>query len=165
MPPDIPFNSFPPPVVPVAPATQPLAIPGVVAHRAKRDTTPPLFPAGVMPASPWLRFGAYLLEGLLVIVTLFVGWMIWAAILAQRGQTPAKRLLKLRVIDAKKLVPVGFAKMFWIRGILADIVAQIAILCTLGVLVFLPFWDKRKQNLWDKVSSTYVVCDPNDAWK
>lgn len=100
-----------------------------------------------------------------MIVTLVVGWLIWAAILAQHGQTPAKRLLKLRVIDAKKLVPVGFAKMFWVRGILADIVAQIAILFTLGVLAFMPFWDKRKQNLWDKVSSTYVVCDPNDAWK
>ena len=35
---------------------------------------------------------------------------------------------------------------------------------TLGVLLFMPFWDKRNQNLWDKVSNTFVVTDPNDAW-
>ena len=124
-----------------------------------------ILPPGVSVANPWTRLGSYILEGILVIITLGIGWLIWAAMTAGLGQTPAKRVLKLRVIEASTLRPVGFAKMFWVRGILAGIVAQIAILCTLGVLLFMPFWDKRKQNLWDKVSSTYVVSDPNDAWK
>ena len=54
--------------------------------------------------------------------------------------------------------------MFWVRGLVADIVVGFAIPLTLGVLLFMPFWDRHNQNLWDKISSTYVVLDPNDAW-
>ena len=121
-------------------------------------------PAGVGTASPGLRFGSYLLEAVLLMVTLGIGWVIWAAMTAPTGQTPAKKLLKLRVIGADTLRPVGFGKMFWVRGLVAGLVAQFAFLFTLGILVFMPFWDKRRQNIWDKVSSTYVVTDPNDAW-
>ena len=38
---------------------------------------PPL-PAGVTAASPWTRLGAVILESLLVVVTLGIGWVIWA---------------------------------------------------------------------------------------
>ncbi len=124
-----------------------------------------ILPPGVSVANPWIRLGSYILEGILMLITLGIGWLIWGAMTAGSGQTPAKRVLKLRVIGASSLTPVGFAKMFWVRGFLAGIVAQLAILCTLGVLLFMPFWDKRKQNLWDKISSTYVVNDPNDSWK
>lgn len=99
-----------------------------------------------------------------MVVTLFIGWIIWAAMTGGTGQTPAKRLLKLRVISADTLRPVGIGKMFWVRGLLGGIVAQFAIVFTLGVLLFMPFWDKRRQNIWDKVSNTYVVSDANDAW-
>jgi len=84
--------------------------------------------------------------------------------IAGTGQTPAKRLLGQRVISANTMRPVGFGKMFWVRGILAGFIASIAITMTFGVLLFMPFWDKRNQNLWDKISTTYVVTDPNDAW-
>ena len=121
-------------------------------------------PAGVTAASPWIRLGAVVLESVLVLVTLGIGWVIWALMIVARGQTPAKALLNLRVIDAGSLRPVGFARMFWVREIVAGIVAGLAIPLTLGVLLFMPFWDRRNQNLWDKISSTYVVLDPSDAW-
>ncbi len=124
-----------------------------------------ILPPGVSIANPWIRLGSYVLEIVLIIVTLYIGWSIWAYMTAASGQTPAKRVLKLRVIEASTLRPVGFAKMFWVRGLLAGIIAQIAIICTLGVLIFMPFWDKQKQNIWDYVSGTYVVSDPNDAWQ
>ena len=114
--------------------------------------------------SPWGRLGAWFLEALLAFVTLGIGWLIWAAMIAGTGQTPAKRLLKQRVIGADTLRPVGFGKMFWVRGLLAGIVAYFAIMFTIGILLLMPFWDKRNQNIWDKVSNTYVVSDPNDAW-
>jgi len=123
-----------------------------------------MLPPGVTAANPWIRLGSYFLEAILMVVTLGIGWLIWASMTAGSGQTPAKRLLKLRVIDASSLRPVGFGKMFWVRGLLAGIVAQFAILFTLGILLFMPLWDKRKQNICDKVSSTYVVNDPNDVW-
>jgi uncharacterized RDD family membrane protein YckC len=125
---------------------------------------PSLLPYGVQVASPWLRLGAYVLESILVLVTFGIGWLIWASTIAGSGQTPAKRLLKMRVISTSTRQPVGFGTMLFMRGIVAGFVASIAITFTLGVLLFMPFWDKRNQNIWDKVSSTYVVTDPNDAW-
>jgi len=99
-----------------------------------------------------------------MVVTLGIGWIIWAAMIVGSGQTPAKRLLHLRVISADKLQPVGFARMFFMRYLIAGWVASIAIVFTLGILLFMPFWDRRNQNIWDKVSSCYVVTDPHDAW-
>lgn len=54
--------------------------------------------------------------------------------------------------------------MFWMRGVVAGFVAWLAVPFSLGIVLFMPFWDRRNQNLWDKVSSTYVVSDPGDAW-
>jgi uncharacterized RDD family membrane protein YckC len=137
--------------------------PPQVAASAPQTSTPSL-PTGVAIASPWLRLGAYLVEGILVGVTLGIGWLIWAAMIAGSGQTPAKRLLKMRVIRHSTMTPVGFGTMLFMRGIVAGLVATIAIPITLGIILLMPFWDKRNQNIWDKVSSTYVVTDPNDAW-
>ena len=122
-------------------------------------------PFGVTPASPGIRLGAYLLEGVLILVTLGIGWLIWAAIVSAGGQTPAKQLLSLRVIGADTLRPVGFARMFFMRGLIAGFVAYFAITCTLYIILFMPFWDHPwNQNIWDKVSNTYVVNDPDDAF-
>jgi uncharacterized RDD family membrane protein YckC len=115
--------------------------------------------ASVETAGPWLRLGSYLLESILITVTLGIGWVIWAAITAGSGQTPAKRILNLRVVDATTLRPATLGTMLWVRGILAGVVAAIAIPATIGVLVFMPFWDRRNQNLWDKVSNTFVIAD------
>ena len=114
--------------------------------------------------SPWGRLGAYVLESVLVLVTCGVGWLIWAAMIGGRGQTPAKQLLKYRVIHAATLRPASLGSMFWVRGFLAGIVAWFAIVFTIGIILLMPFWDKRNQNIWDKVSNCYVVYDANDGW-
>ncbi len=147
----------PPPPVPLPP-------PNLIRQAESSTNSDVQLPPGVTLVSPWVRLGAYLLESLLVTVTIGIGWTIWAAMLAGTGQTPAKRLLGLRVVGADTMRPVGMGRMFWMRGLVAGMVAFFAILFTLGVLLFMPFWDRRNQNLWDKVSSTYVVADPNDAW-
>ncbi len=121
-------------------------------------------PHGVRVAGPGIRLGAYFLEAILGLVTLGIGWLIWVAMIGGQGQTPAKKILKLRVVSAGTLRPVGLGNMIFLRGIVAGLVSYFAITFTLGVLLFMPLWDKRKQNLWDKVSSTYVVSDPDDAW-
>jgi uncharacterized RDD family membrane protein YckC len=108
-------------------------------------------------AGPWARLGSALLEGLLFLVTLGIGWLVWAATTAGAGQTPAKRLLGHRVIDADTRRPVGLGTMLWIRGVVGGLVALVAIPATIGVLLFMPFWDARRQNLWDKLSHTSVV--------
>ena len=120
-------------------------------------------PAGVTLASPWTRLGAALLEVVLMFVLLGVGWVIWALMVVGHGQTPAKCLLDLRVVDTGSLDPVGFVRMFWVRNIVAGVVAGVVVPLTLGVLLLMPFWDQRNQNLWDKISRTYVVSEPVDT--
>ena len=44
------------------------------------------------------RLGARLLEIPLAIVTLGIGYLIWSLIVFSRGQTPAKQVLKMRVV-------------------------------------------------------------------
>ena len=52
-------------------------------------------------ASVQARLGSFLLDLGLMVVTLFFGWVIWNLFTWQTGQTPAKRILKQVVVDAK----------------------------------------------------------------
>ena len=126
--------------------------------------SPPRYPMGVREAGPGLRLLAYLLEAILVLITFLIGWLIWAAIIAGSGRTPAKQLLKLRVIDAQDSRALGFGRMFFMRGIVAGFISSIVISLTLGIILLMPLWTKRKQNIWDKISGSVVVVDPNNAW-
>jgi uncharacterized RDD family membrane protein YckC len=46
------------------------------------------------------RVGAVALDIALSIVTLGIGWIIWSLIVWGQGQTPGKKILKIRVYDA-----------------------------------------------------------------
>ena len=52
-------------------------------------------------ASVQARLSSFLLDLGLMVVTLFFGWVIWNLFTWQTGQTPAKRILKQVVVDAK----------------------------------------------------------------
>lgn len=156
--PTAPPQTFMPPPPSPPPSPSPAMTYGAVAINGDG------LPQGVEYASPWIRLGSYLLEGILMVVTLGIGWIIWALTTAGDGQTPAKKLLGLRAISSTDRRPVGLGTMFWMRGLLAGLVVQVAAFFTLGIIFFMPFWDRRNQNLWDKVSSTHVVTDPYDVW-
>ena len=93
----------------------------------------------------------------LIVVTLFIGWIIWAMTLSGKGQTPGKKLMGLTVIDEQTEKPMTMGRMFWMRGILGGFVAGLGAWVTLGILYFMPLWDKRNQNLWDRISSSVVI--------
>ena len=117
--------------------------------------------AGKPICNPWERFGAYLLDSVLMVVTLFVGWLVWACILAQQGQTPGKKLLGQRVYRLDTGQPATFGWMVGMRGIVAGVIFQLSFLILIGfVLIFMPFWDRRNQTVVDKISSTVVVTHP-----
>jgi hypothetical protein len=59
-------------------------------------------PESVRLASAWRRLAGHLLEIVLVVVTLLVGWIVWSIIVWGRGQTPAKQLLGMRACTAKR---------------------------------------------------------------
>jgi uncharacterized RDD family membrane protein YckC len=52
-------------------------------------------------ASVQARLSSFLLDLGLMVVTLFFGWVIWNLFTWQTGQTPAKRILKQVVVDAR----------------------------------------------------------------
>ena len=58
-------------------------------------------PIGVTLASPAKRLGAHVVDGILVLVTLFVGYLIWALISFGGGRTPGKQLLGMRYVHLR----------------------------------------------------------------
>ena len=152
-------GTYAPPAAPQASAPAPMAYqqPQVIQQQGG-------LPQGVSIVGIGSRIGSALLDSLLLFATLFIGWLIWAAITAGKGQTPAKQLLKIRVVDATTGQPIGFARYLFMRGIIGNFVANIAYFFTLYILFFMPLWDKRNQSVTDKVSGTLVVSDPNNAW-
>jgi uncharacterized RDD family membrane protein YckC len=104
-----------------------------------------------------LRLASYLLEGLLAFVTLGIGWLVWALVVVGEGRTPAKQLLGLRVVDAATGRPAGFLTMLLLRGLIGGILAAFVFPLTLGILVLMPFWDRRRQTIFEKVSGTVVI--------
>jgi uncharacterized RDD family membrane protein YckC len=63
-------------------------------------------------ASARHRFGQLLLEIALIIVTLGLGYLIWLLVVMDRGQTPGKQILKLRVYDETTGKPAKWGHMF-----------------------------------------------------
>jgi uncharacterized RDD family membrane protein YckC len=46
------------------------------------------------------RLGAYALDAVLSVLTFGIGWLIWSLIIWGDGQTPGKKILKIRVRNA-----------------------------------------------------------------
>jgi uncharacterized RDD family membrane protein YckC len=116
-------------------------------------------PSSIELCSVWRRLGGYLLDGLLALVTLFIGWLVWSIIVWGRGQSPAKQLLGMRVIRTDNLTAARRVLMFgrfcavWLIGFVAGITL-------IGyVLYFWLCWDKNRQEIWDKMCNTVVVND------
>ena len=113
------------------------------------------------------RLGGYALDGLLSVVTLFIGWLIWSLIVWNRSQTPAKQLLKMKTvkIDTGQRADYGTMVLREFVGKWLLVNAVIGSLCFVATIVldFMLLWDKDRQQLWDKIASTIIVNDPNDV--
>jgi uncharacterized RDD family membrane protein YckC len=106
------------------------------------------------------RLAGYLLDGVLVFVTLFIGWLIWSIVVWGRGQSPGKQILGIRVLRTDRLVASGRLNMFG-RTLAMWLIAIVASFTLFGyVLYFWLCWDRERQELWDKMASTIVVRDP-----
>ena len=113
--------------------------------------------------SGWTRFGSWLLERVLMIVTLGIGWIIWAITLRGTGQTPAKKMMNLTIWDLETNAPMTLERMIIMRGLAGGLVAGFALPLTLYVLAFMPFWDKNNRDLHDKVSRSSVIATPDQV--
>lgn len=124
--------------------------------------TPP--PSSKAMSSPRRRARGLGLEALLFLATLGVGWLAWSVVLWRQGQTPAKRLMRMRCIDTRSGAAAGVATMAtrelalkWVPG-----------LVTLGLTVMaggLVALGERHETLWDKAASTIVIDDPRGRYR
>ena len=113
-------------------------------------------PVGLRASSSGKRFGGFLLDLLLLVVTLFIGYLIWSLCLYRGGRTPAKQLLGMRVIKTKDYRPSGFWRMYWretVKGWLLYVFP----------IALWMIWDKDKQEPWDKAADTICVDWPKDV--
>ncbi|MGA0866763.1 MAG: RDD family protein [Candidatus Nanopelagicaceae bacterium] len=80
------------------------------------------------------RLGGYFLDLALALVTLGIGWVIWSLVVWRNGLTPAKQILKMRVVAEESrtnatwghmairqfLIPVTFSIPGWLLLQLGD---------------------------------------------
>jgi len=110
-------------------------------------------------------FGDLLLEVILIAVTLFIGWLIWLYFTAQTGQTPAKRLLNVLIVDLDTDQPVSAGRV-WMRDVLVKIIlfSWVFGAITFGISRLIDYgWvliDDNRQALHDKIVNTRVVYSP-----
>ena len=75
------------------------------------------------------RVGAYALDCALAAVTLGIGWIIWSLVVWGQGQTPAKKILKIRVYAADTQRPATWGHMA-----VRELLLMLAIGLTAGIL-------------------------------
>ena len=105
------------------------------------------------------RLGAIALDAALMILTLGIGWIIWSMIVWSDGQTPAKKILKLRTLNQtngraatwghmairEALVPITVSAASTITGGIAGIawiVVEIVFYFTKGQRTLRDYWVK-----------------------
>jgi uncharacterized RDD family membrane protein YckC len=109
------------------------------------------------------RLGAYALDMALAFLTLGIGWFIWSMIVWGEGQTPAKKILKLRTINATNGRPASWGHM-GLREILVPSAVGIGSLMTSGlggiawiVLEIVFYFNKGNRTLRDYWVKTAIV--------
>jgi len=136
------------PVAPRAAAVQRYAAPYSPAPLAQVR----LVPAGA-------RFGAFLLEGILIFVTLGIGYLIWSLVTWSDGRTPAKKLLGHVVADAATGVPFDWGRMalrqFVIEGLLGGLLNGVSFGIYFLIDSLMIFGDGRR-TLHDRMANSVV---------
>ena len=97
------------------------------------------------------------LESILILVTLGIGWLMWLSFTSRNAQTPAKRLMNVRILDIHTLQPASPGRV-WGRTILWMIFVTGA-LYFINVLVVLVAGPTQRA-IHDYMAGTVVVFDP-----
>jgi uncharacterized RDD family membrane protein YckC len=105
------------------------------------------------------RLGAVLLDGLLIVVTFWIGWMVWTLITWSDGQTPGKKLLGHVVADAETGQAFDWGRMalreFCIKGLLGMLLNFISFSIFFWIDTFMVFGD-RQRTLHDRMANSIV---------
>lgn len=116
-----------------------------------------LIPAGAVISSRSRRLVARILDGILLLATLFLGYVIWSFVVWGRGQTPGKQLMGMYVHDLARNGPAGWWRMF-LRSIVVDVVLVQISFGVFGLVSALwIFTNPGNQRLTDKMVNTVVL--------
>lgn len=121
------------------------------------------------------RASALLIDYLLVVLTVGIGWIVWATFTLDQGQTPAKQLLKMRVIRKDKEQAAGIGWMVLRELLLKMLVPLLVLFHWQFFLLVLAIWlaanlayllgKGDNQALWDKMLRTTVITDYENRFK
>jgi uncharacterized RDD family membrane protein YckC len=155
----VPPQTYGAAVQPYSPAAAPThyARPYAPAPYAQPYAATPVGQYSLVSASG--RFGALLLDGLLMLITLWIGWFVWALFTWSDGQTPAKKLLGHVVADANTGEPFDWSRMalreFCIKGLLAWVLNVVSFGIYFWVDSFMVFGD-RQRTMHDRMANSIV---------
>jgi uncharacterized RDD family membrane protein YckC len=109
------------------------------------------------------RLGAYALDAVLAVLTLGIGWLIWSLVVWGEGQTPAKKILKIRVRHFETGSVVTWGHMA-IREFLVPLTVGIAANLTFGfvavawiIIEIVFYFTKNSRTLRDLWVKTAVI--------
>lgn len=112
---------------------------------------------GLATSSVGRRVWASILDVLLMIVTLFIGWFIWSIVLWKQSTSPAKKMLGMQIVDANTGAPATMQQMVmreavgkWVVGSVSSGLANVASF----VMLFIT---PKRQGVWDFIGGTTVV--------
>ena len=119
-------------------------------------------PAGVHRASVARRIAALILDDILPIPTLLVGYLIWWLIVLKHGQTPGKQIMGIRAMRTNGQPAdwgLTFLREFVVKGLVFGVVAAATVYIGLLIDYFWAVFDRDTQTLHDKIVETVVVQD------
>ena len=109
------------------------------------------------------RLGAYALDAALSVITFGIGWLIWSFIVWGEGQTPGKKILKIRVRNFDSGAVATWGHMA-VRELLVPLAVAIAVGLTSGlaavawvVLEIVFYYTKNNRTLRDYWVKTAVL--------
>ena len=114
------------------------------------------FSTAAQLASAGARIGAALLDGLLAVVTLGIGWLIWSIVLWKQSTSPAKKMLHMTIVDANTGLPASLKQMVlrealgkWVLGAVTGFISLVS-----AIMLFVT---PRRQVVWDYIGTTVVI--------
>ncbi|MEP7020424.1 MAG: RDD family protein [Pseudonocardiales bacterium] len=117
------------------------------------------FPQGTELATAGKRIGTYLVDVVLLVVTLFIGYLIWSLIVWSKGLTPGKQVMGLRTYHLQSQRAATWGQMF-LRQVVGGIVNGILYIGFIVSVVFL-FTDPTRRTVPDRIAGTVILSDPN----
>jgi uncharacterized RDD family membrane protein YckC len=151
-----PGYAAPPPGYAAPPPGYPAPPPGYPGGVGAYGAPPPGYPPNLSSAGK--RFGAFLLEAVLAIVTLGIGWIIWDLIVWKDGRSPAKQVLKMRILNAQTGQPLTWSESFVRNFLCYGLIGAIPLLGALYRIVGACYvFNPDRRALWDRMVNSIVV--------